>query len=318
MTVRTLVARLTDLDAVPLVAETELREPSDGEVVVDMHYASLNPLDTYVIKGAVGGEAPRPRTLGVEGAGMWDGRPVVVHGSGLGIVRDGTWAGQVVAPQDALVPVPDGVDLRAAAAAAVVGTTAIRVTLDVGRIEEPDRVLVLGAAGGVGQAVCSLVRAAGAQAWGQTGSPDKLDAVAAMGATPLLATTAKELAAAAEPLVPTVVFDALGGAFTGAAVDILAPYGRLVTYGTSVGPDSTLSLRAVYRKNLVIAGYGGVAEPPERIRAGTEMALRALREKDLVIPVHEIYPLDQVGAALDALIGRTARGKILLDVRSAA
>lgn len=318
MTVRTLAARLVDLDAVPLVAETELREPSDGDVVVDMHYAALNPLDTYVIKGAVGGQAARPRVLGVEGAGMWEGRPVVVHGRGLGIVQDGTWAGQVVAHPDALVPVPDGVSLEAAACAAVAGTTAIRVTGDVGQIEDTDRVLVLGAAGGVGQAVCSLSRAVGAKVWGQTGNADKLQAVAATGATPLLAASAKELAAAADPLVPTVVFDALGGAFTGAAVDILAEYGRLVSYGTSAGPDGTLSLRAVYRKNLVIAGYGGVAEPPDRIRSGTELALRALYEGDLVIPVYETYPLARVGAALDALISRTAAGKILLDVRSTA
>ncbi|MDH6574597.1 zinc-binding alcohol dehydrogenase family protein [Kitasatospora sp. MAP5-34] len=313
---RVLAARLADLGGVPVVTEVELSDPAAGEAVVDMYYAGLNPLDTYVIQGSVGGNAVRPRTLGVEGVGLCDGRPVVVHGGGLGIVRDGTWSGRVLAPRDALVPVPDGVALEAAAAAAVVGTTAIRVTWDVGAVRAHDRVLVLGASGGVGQAVSSLCRAAGAQVWGQTGNPDKVKAIAASGVTPISASGAAELMVEADPVVPTVVFDALGGEFTAAAVELLADHGRLITYGASAGPDSTLSMRTVYRKNLTIAGYGGVSEPPARIRAGTELALHALRDGQLVIPVHEIYPLARVGEALRALTGRTATGKILLDVRS--
>ncbi|MEU0084717.1 zinc-binding alcohol dehydrogenase family protein [Streptomyces sp. NPDC006274] len=316
MTSRILAARLTDLGRPPEVTEVDLPEPGEGEVVVDLHFAALNPLDTYVVQGTVGGAAARPRTLGVEGAGVCEGRPVVVHGTGLGIVRDGTWAERVVAPRDALVPVPDGIGLTAAASAAVVGTTAIRVTRDLGRIDGNDRVLVLGAGGAVGLAVTSLCKAAGAQVWGQTASPGKAKAVMAAGAEPVLAATAARLADAADVVVPTVVFDALGGAFTGTAVELLAENGRLISYGTSADPESTLPMRVLYRKNLTLAGYGGVGEPPARIRSGTELALRAMLDGSLVVPVHEVQPLTQVGAALRALTSRTAAGKVLLDVRS--
>ncbi|MEV5885335.1 zinc-binding alcohol dehydrogenase family protein [Streptomyces sp. NPDC052020] len=315
MTIEVTAVRLAEPGSTPEVARAELREPAVGEVVVDMCFASLNPLDTYVMSGSVGAQAEWPRTLGVEGVGLHDGRPVVVHGAGLGITRDGTWATRVVAPRDALVPVPDGVGLEAAACAAVVGTTAVRVTGDVGGIGATDRVLVLGAAGGVGQAVCSLARFAGAQVWGQTAAPEKAKAVEAAGATPIQAATAAELALAADSVAPTVVFDALGGAFTAAAVHLLADYGRLVSYGTSAAPDSTLSMRAVYRKNLTIAGYGGVAEPPQRIRQGTVEALRALREGSMVIPVHAVFPMARAASAVTALTTRTASGKILLDLR---
>jgi NADPH2:quinone reductase len=314
--VRTLAARLADIGSAPVVSEIELSAPSNGEALVELHYASLNPLDTYVIAGAIGGPAVRPRTLGVEGAGMHGDQPVVVFGGGLGVVRDGTWSGHVLAPKDALVPVPDGVDLAAAAAAAVVGTTAIRVTGDVGKIDANDRVLVLGAAGGVGQAVCSLCVTAGAQVWGQTGSAGKATAIAALGATPIHAANAAELISAADSVVPTVVLDALGGEFTSAAIELLAEYGRLVSYGASAGPDSTLPIRMVYRKNLTIAGYGGVAEPPNRIRAGTELALLALRDGSMTIPIHEIFPLAKVDTAIQTLTSRGAVGKVILDVRA--
>ncbi|MEU9035120.1 zinc-binding alcohol dehydrogenase family protein [Streptomyces sp. NPDC048352] len=317
MTTRTLAARLTHTGRPPEVAEVELREPGAGEVVVDLHFAALNPLDTYVIQGSVAGEAPRPRVLGVEGAGMCEGRPVVVHGGGLGIVRDGTWAERVVAPREALVPVPDGVALTAAASAAVVGTTAIRVTGDLGRVDRDDRVLVLGAGGGVGLAVISLCRAAGARVWGQTAGAGKAKAIAAAGAEPVLAATAGDLAeAVAGAAAPTVVFDALGGAFTAAALELLAERGRLISYGTSAGPQSTVPMRVLYRRNLSVIGYGGVGEPPERIRSGTELALRAALDGSLVVPVHEVLPLTQVGAALRTLTNRDAAGKVLLDVRS--
>lgn len=314
MSERTTAARLVDLHAPPVVTEVDLAEPTDGEVEVELRFAGVNPLDTYVITGAVGGQAPRPRTLGVEGAGFWRGRPVVVHGGGIGVVRDGTWAGRVLAKPDNLVPVPDGVDLAVAAGAAVVGTTAIRVVQDVGRVDGNDRVLVLGAAGGVGQAVCGLAVAAGAQVWGQTASAGKADAVAEAGATPIVAATSKELIEKAEDAVPTVVFDPLGGAFTTASVEVLAEYGRLVSYGTSASVMTTVNMRQIYRKNLVVAGYGGVNEPPIRIRNGIEQALQALRDKEMVIPVHEVFPLADVGAALRALTERQVVGKVVLDV----
>lgn len=315
MTSRTLAARLNDLGRPPQITEVDLPEPGEGEVIVDLHFAALNPLDAYVVQGAVGAQGARPRTLGVEGAGLCEGRPVVVHGGGLGIVRDGTWAERVVAPRDTLVPVPDGVGLTAAASAAVVGTTAIRVVRDLGRVDGNDRVLVLGAGGGVGLAVISLCRTTGARVWGQTASPEKAKAVAAAGAEPVLAADAARLCEAADAVVPTVVFDALGGAFTAAAVELLADNGRLISYGTSADPESTLPLRVFYRKNLALAGYGGVAEPPARIRSGTELALQAMLDGSLIIPVHEVQPLTQVGAALRALTGRRAAGKVLLDVR---
>ncbi|MEV6006200.1 zinc-binding alcohol dehydrogenase family protein [Streptomyces sp. NPDC051976] len=318
MTARTLAARLTAFGAAPEVTECALPEPDSGDVLVEMHYASLNPVDTYVIAGAVGAEASLPRTVGVEGAGLCGGRPVVVHGGGLGIVRDGTWSARVIAPADAVVPVPDGLSLTAAATAAVAGATAIRVTRDVGEVGPLDRVLVLGASGGVGQAVVSRCVDEGAQVWAQTADAAKAPGIAALGATPIVAGTAAQLLEEADSVVPTLVFDALGRSFTGAAVELLADHGRLVSYGVSAGPDVTVSMRSVYRKNLRLLGYGGLTASPRERRAGIEAALAALNSRAMTVPIHQIHPLDEVAAALKALSDRAATGKILLDLRAGA
>src|SRR5579875_1351466 len=91
------------------VEEVALAEPADGEVVVEMAFAGVNPVDRYQAEGRVAPHAPLPRTLGSEGAGTVDGRPVMVTGYGLGSTRAGVWATAAVVPEEALIPVPDGV-----------------------------------------------------------------------------------------------------------------------------------------------------------------------------------------------------------------
>jgi NADPH:quinone reductase len=156
----------------PLKIETvELREPREGEVGVDLAFAGVNPIDRYTAEGSVAPEGPLPRTLGFEAAGVLDGRPVVVHGEELGTARDGVWAQAAVVPREAVTDVPEGVDLREAAAIGVVGVTAWNVVHDDGQVGGADRVLVLGASGGVGSAIVSLAHAAGATVWGRPARP---------------------------------------------------------------------------------------------------------------------------------------------------
>src|SRR5437588_7909236 len=98
------------------VDAVELPEPGEGEVLVELKFAGVNPIDSYVARGWVAPDAPLPRTLGGEGAGTVDGRDVLVSGEGLGAGRDGVWAEAAVVPEACVVPLPDGVELRDAAA----------------------------------------------------------------------------------------------------------------------------------------------------------------------------------------------------------
>jgi len=108
------------------IATVELAPPGPGEVLVEMAYAGINPVDRYQAEGRVAPDGLLPRTLGSEGAGRVDGRDVVIFGHGLGSRRDGLWAGAAVVPDTSLIPVPEGVALEAAASIGVVGLTAWR------------------------------------------------------------------------------------------------------------------------------------------------------------------------------------------------
>lgn len=296
------------------VREVELAEAGPGERLVELHFAGVNPVDRYVAEGAVAPDGPLPRTLGGEGSGWLDGRAVLVCGEGLGARRDGVWAEAAVVPDSAIFELPPGVDPAAAAAMGIAGLTAWHVVgmADVG---PEDRVLVLGAAGGVGLPVVSLASSLGAVVWGQTGQAEKADAIRAMGAAEAVVADAGTLTAAVAELRPTAVFDPLGGGFTAAALAAMRPYGRLVLFGTSAGPDASLDLRHVYRNGIRILGYGGLMLTSEQRREGLQGALAALADGRLRIGIGEELPLERVNEALALLADRRVTGKVVLALR---
>jgi NADPH:quinone reductase len=161
----------------------------------------------------------------------------------------------------------------------------------------------------------SLCRSLGARVWGQTGNPDKAAFVTAQGAEEAVTADAGDLLAAVERLAPTVVFDALGAGFSGAAIDALAPFGRLVSFGVSAGPIAEVNMQQVYRKGLTVYGYGGLIDPPERMEAGKVAALAALADGRLRVAVAEVLPLRRVNDAFGALVDRAVSGKIVLDLQ---
>jgi NADPH2:quinone reductase len=309
-----LAARLTGPDRVLRVEETKQGPPAADEVVIDMMYASINPLDTYVLAGQVASDAPVPRTLGVEGVGRRGDDLFVVHGHGVGLSRDGTWSQRTVVPSGSLIRVPEGVDPVQAACAAVCGRTAIRVVYELAEVTAEDRVLVLGATGGVGTAATSLALSAGATVWGQTGDPSKAEAVAEMGAETVIARSPDELIMATKELGVNVVLDPLGGNYTTAAAQLLAPYGTLVIYGASSSAQTELDVRSFYRRNIRALGYGGVMEGHDEVRSGISGALRALADGNMRIPVSDRVPLSALPAVLTPERRRDAIGKTIVDV----
>jgi NADPH2:quinone reductase len=307
-------ARLVEHGKPLRVEEVELAQPAAGDVLVEVSYAGVNPIDRYGALGRAAADGPVPRTLGGEAAGYLDGRLVLVYGAGLGSMRDGLFATAAVVPREAIYPVPDGIRLPEAASMGVAGLTAWTVVEKAG-IGPEDRVLVLAASGGVGQSVVSYASSKGAEVWGQTGKADKAAAIREMGAKDAVVTDAAGLPDAVRSFEPTVVVDSLGGDFTAAGLTSLTPRGRLVLFGTSSGPEAKVPLQLLYRNGLTIIGHGGLIATPEERRAGLSQALPALADGRLKIRIDHEVALDDVNDAFDALSDRSLTGKVVLRLR---
>ncbi len=309
-------ARLTEHGAPLRVESVEIGEPAADEVLVEMWWGSVNPVDRYAAMGLTAQDGPVPRTLGTEGAGIAGGTKVLIHGAGVGTRRDGVWASAAVVPNRALTEVPEGLELSQASTIGVAGATAWRVVKELAQVAPGDRVLVLGASGGVGSMIVSLSKSIGATVWGQTGNDDNRDWLAELGAEKVVVTDADHLADQCSELSPTVVFDPLGDGFTGQAISLCASRARLVLFGTSAGASGELPLQGLYRKGLTIYGYGGLIASEEILADAKRQALQAVVSGDMRVSIGATFPLVRVNDAFEELAGRSVKGKVLLDLRT--
>jgi NADPH2:quinone reductase len=299
----------------PLVVEpAALPAPGDGEVRVELEFGGVNPIDRYIAEGRVNPDGPLPRTLGGEAAGHLGERPVLVAGEGLGTTRDGLWARAAVVPEAAVVELPDGVSTREAAAMGIAGLTAFECVHELARVTSDDRVLVLGASGGVGSMIVSLARSAGATVWGQTGAQEKAALIVEQGAQQVVITGADGLGEAVSSLEPSVVFDPLGGPFVSPAIELLGARGRLVSFGTSAGAPTSFNMQSLYRKMLSVLGYGGMQLAAEERRPGLAAALDALRDGSLRVRIDSVLALDEVNEAFERLAARRVQGNLVLEL----
>jgi NADPH2:quinone reductase len=288
--------------------------PVEGEVAFEPALIGVNPLDVWLTEGTVAGGRQRlPFVPGSEAAGSVDGRRVLVRGSGLGTVRDGLYRERAAVPLEAVLDLPEGVDFDQAAGLGVAGDTAWRLVHELGQVTGADRVLVLGASGGVGSLVVQLAATTGAEVWGQTTDPEKASFVRELGAANVVVTDQAGLAESAATLEPTVAVDPLADGYTAALVPAMAPHGRILLYGASSGPVvERFDLRLLYRKAVAILTYSGTIESAERLREGMLRALEAVARGELRVPIDRVLPLEQAQEAHDRIRARKVRGKQLL------
>ena len=307
-------ARLVALGEPLQIQEVALPAPGEDEVRVDLHFGGVNPIDRYTAEGRVNPDGRRPRTLGAEAAGELDGRPVLVAGEALGAARDGVWAQAAIVPRAAVVELPEGVAPRAAAAMGIAGLTALNCVRELAAVTAADRVVVLGASGGVGSMIVSLARSAGATVWGQTGSAAKAAAITEDGAHRVLVGGPEHIADDIVGFEPTVAFDPLGDGFVAPLVEAMSPRGRIVSFGVSAGPEVAFNMQLLYRKSLSLLGYGGILLTREQRRPGLQAALEAVRAGELKVRIDAVLALEDVNDAFRRLADRRVQGKLLLDL----
>src|SRR5512133_3267806 len=163
-------------------------EPGPDEVLVELRAASLNHLDLWIRKGLP--SVPKPRILGADGAGLVDGRRVVInpgieHGDRITVIgehMDGTHAELIAVPETNVYPIPDEMGFEEAAAFPLVYETAWRMLVTKAALQPEEWVLIWGIGGGVATAALAIVKALGSRAIVTSSSDEKLARAAELGA----------------------------------------------------------------------------------------------------------------------------------------
>jgi NADPH:quinone reductase len=283
----------------------EVPEPA-GEVVIAIEAAGVHLIDTSIRAGRSGGPFPLPSlpmTPGREVAGTVDGRRVVAH---LGMASGG-YAELAAAPESALHEIPDGLPFDVAVAAIGTGRTAIGI-LETAELKADDVVLVTAAAGGLGGLFLQAARDAGAFSIGAAGGEHK---VAQLDADLAVDYSRPGWTEGLRDQRVTVVLDGVGGELGRAALETLAPGGRIVLYGYASGTPTEITTADLFRLGIrADAGIGPRLLP--RLRELETAALTAAAEGRLVPRVGASFPLAEAAAAHRALETRKTTGKVVL------
>jgi NADPH:quinone reductase-like Zn-dependent oxidoreductase len=228
------------------VAFRELPEPQPGvdECVISVRAVSLNRGEFRRLQWEVDGWRPGYDIAGVVAAPAGDGSGPAVGTRVVGLLPNGAWAERVAVPTRVVAPIPDGVGFEAASTVPVAGLTSLSA-LAHGSPLLGRRVLITGAAGGVGRFAVQLARLMGADVTALVGGPERAVGLADLGASSVLVN-----------LEPTgeafdFVMESVGGPLLGVALGRLASGGTLVSIGGSSDTHTTFDGLAFARKGPI-------------------------------------------------------------------
>ncbi len=293
-----------------------------GQVRVRVGAAAVNFPDVLLVANKYQISVPPPFVPGSEYAGVvteiaGDTGEFTVGDRVTGTSLVGAFAEEVVAPAASLKAIPDGIDDRTAASFGVAHRTAYHTLRSVARLQPGERLVVLGAGGGVGLAAVQLGVALGASVTAVASSPDKLAVAEKYGAEHLIDHRAGDLRGALKQVLPEgadVVVDPVGGDLSVPALRSLRRGGRFVTVGYASGTIPEIPLNLVLVKGLRIMGFQFQDLDPDEYRRNEAELVDLLMSGRAVPHIGAEYPLEDVSRALRHVADGRAIGKVVVDI----
>jgi NADPH:quinone reductase len=308
--------------------EVLVGDPGPGQVKLRQSAVGLNFIDVYHRNGHY--PVPLPSGLGMEAAGAVSEVGPGVEGLKVGARvayaggPPGAYAEERLLPAERLVPIPEGVSDRQAAAVLLKGLTAHYLLRRTHVVQPGETVVVHAAAGGVGLLLCQWLRHLEATVIGSVGTPAKAELARANGCQyPLVLDTASPQSFVQKVVELTngkkvpVVYDSIGRDTFALSLDCLAPLGLMVSYGASSGPPPPLELGVLAQKGSLyvtrptLATY--VAKREDLLAAAAEV-FDLVRRGVLKANLNQEYPLKEAAEAHRALEARRTTGASVLTM----
>jgi len=303
--------------------DVERPTPRDNEVLIKVHAASANPLDWHSMRGApfiarleFGLQRPRDPKLGADVAGRVEaiGKNVTQFKVGddvFGDIAKGSFAEYASASEKLFALKPANLTFEAAAAVPVAAFTALQGLRDKGRIQSGQKVLINGAAGGVGTFAVQIAKSYGTEVTGVC-STRNLDMVRSIGADHVVDYTQKDFTRNDQRY--DLIFDAVGNLAVADHQRALNSHG----IGSIAGFTNLARLFEVIVKGAWVSKTGsqqiGLMETAQANQEDL-LILKELLETNQVVPVIDrTYSLQDTPAAIRYLETGHARGKVIITV----
>jgi putative PIG3 family NAD(P)H quinone oxidoreductase len=308
-----------------VVRELPDPEPRPGEVLLDVAAAGLNRADLLQRQGFYPPPPGASDVLGMECSGA-----VVAVGDGVdgwaigdqacALLSAGAYATKVAVPAGQLMPVPEGVDLVAAAALPEVACTVWSNVFMLAALQPDEVLLVHGGAGGIGSFAIQLAAQLGSRVFTTAGTAAKRDLCRSLGAEVAIDYRDEDFVEVVKEHTngagANVVLDNMGASYLGRNVSVLATEGRLVVIGMQGGTKGELDLSVLLRKRAAIIATTLRARPAEEKAAicasVVEHVWPLVADGKVRELVDTTLPLDDVRRAHELMESGGHSGKILL------
>lgn len=303
------------------VEEVPTPVPQDGQVLITVKAVGANVIDTVFRAGSGPWQRPLPGTVTGDVVGrvaaLGPGVTHVAVGDRVSALAADGFAEQVLADAGWLVPVPSMLTDAAATALPIAAPLALRL-LRSGQVTGGDTVLVHSAAGGIGHLAVQLARILGARTVvGVVSSAEKAEFVRTCGADEVVVggrAAWHEQARAIAPGGVDVILDAVGGKTFHQGLGLLAPLGRMVTYGALGGAVPEVGGEHLFTQTYVtgISIFGWRATRPALARGDIDEVLDHYRTGRLTTAVHATLPLAEAARAHEILESRENLGRVVI------
>lgn len=315
--------QVTDLGQPLSLQDIPLPEAGPGQVQVKVHTCGLNFGDLLIIKGTYQEKPELPFTLGMELCGTVTDVGEGVEGLAVG-QRVAAYCGfdaladYAAIPANICVPIPDEMtDEDAAAFLIAYGTS--HVALDYkAHLKPGERLLVLGASGGVGLTAVELGKLMGAEVIAVARGKAKLEVAKSMGADHLIDSETDDIRSVVKSLGGAdVVYDPIGGDQFKAALRACNAEARLIPLGFASGDVPQIPANHLLVKNLTVIGFywGGYTRVNPKVLTDSFKVLIDWYVQGRIKPhVSNVLPLEDANAALDLLRTRKATGKVVVKI----
>jgi NADPH2:quinone reductase len=298
--------------------------PKAGEVLIEIHAASLNFPDLLIVQNKYQIKPPLPFVPGSEYAGVvqavGEGVSHLRPGQGVAcLTGTGGFATHAIAPAKLCIPLPEDFSHVDAAAFIMTYATSYHALIDRARLQAGETMLVLGAAGGVGTAAIQIAKAAGARVIAAASTDEKCDLCLQVGADAVINYASENLREAVKALSdgkgPDVVYDPVGGDLAEPAFRSIAWRGRYLVIGFASGPIPALPLNLPLLKGASIVGvfWGEFAKREPQANAAMMGELVRWYALGKIKPVIDrTMPMSQLHGAYAHMASRAVKGKLVL------
>lgn len=312
--------------------EVDIPAPKSGELLVQVHAASLNFRDVMAATGLLPAAAeknPAWQHLGLECAGTvvaaGGDAPSELTGKRVVAIVPGAFASHVCVPAHLLFPIPDGISFAEAVAIPTAYATARYALLTLARLCAGERILIHAATGGVGLAAVAIAMSVGAEVYATAGSAEKQNYLRSLGVKHIF--SSRNLAFADEIMRSTdgrgvdAVLNSLPGEYLERSLELLSPGGRFLEIGKrDIYADSAIGLRVLRRNCAFFAiDLSQLAnDRPDLLQAEIAEILKDIVASRLPLPSVQTFGLSQVVNAFETMAKAKHIGKVVVSFEGEA